>query len=366
MAMAAPAKFKISNPPRLRSLSKEGKASMKMVITGGAGFIGSSAANYFAVKGHEVVLLDDLSSPGSASNLDRLRMHHPGLQFVEGDVRGIETVESLLLQHAGVDVVLHLAARRGASASAAEPRADFEVNALGTLNTLEAVRNVCPGAFLVFSSTNKVYGSLDKTELIEKCHRWELRHPSNGVCEDQPLELSSPYACSKGAGDQYVRSYARTYGLSSVILRLSSVYGPHQFGTEENGWVAWFTIAAALGKPITIFGDGKQMRDILFIDDFLVLLDRTIEMRERTKGQVFNIGGGPRNTLSVRELLRLLRELTEREVEIDFGPWRAGDQPVYVSDITKAQETLLWEPRVAPRQGIRRLYRWVLDNQDLF
>jgi len=231
---------------------------------------------------------------------------------------------------------------------------------------LEVVRQVCPSALFIFPSTNKVYGGLENVLVVEKRSRWEFRHLPNGVSEGQPLEFHSPHACSKGVADQYVSAYGRTYGLRTVILRQSCTYGPRQFGTEDQGWVARFTIAAVLGRPITIYGDGKQMRDMLFIDDFLTLLDRVIEMREKAAGQVYNVGGGPRNTLSVRELLHRLRELMDRDAEINFAKWRLGDQPVYVSDITKAQDELQWEPRIAPRQGVRRLYQWVADNRRLF
>jgi len=339
---------------------------MKVFITGGAGFVGSNVANYFAIKRHEVLILDNLSASGAKLNLDWLRGNHPGLQFWEGDIRQAELLDLLLEQHPDVDVILHFAACASTPASIRNPRTDFETNALGTLNLLEAVRRRCPGTLFIFPSTHKVYGALDNVPIIEKRSRWEFRHLPRGVSEEQPLHFHSPHACSKGAADQYVRAYTRTYGLRTVILRQSSTYGLRQFGTEDHGWIAWFTIAAVLGKPVTIYGDGKQMRDILFIDDLLALLDRILEMRDEVAGKVYNVGGGKRNTLSVRELLHLLRELTGRDVEINLAQWRPGDQPVYVSDITRAEEDLQWEPRVSPRRGVSRLYEWVMDYRHLF
>jgi CDP-paratose 2-epimerase len=263
------------------------------------------------------------------------------------------------------DVVHHLAGQVAVTTSVQDPRSDFESNALGTFNVLEAVRAAKNCPTMLYASTNKVYGGMTDAVIVERGTRYEYRDRPEGIDERQNLDFHSPYGCSKGAGDQYVRDYARIYGLRTVVMRQSCIYGPRQFGMEDQGWVAWFTIAALLGKKITVYGDGKQIRDLLHVDDLFDawgLAERNIDV---AAGQVYNVGGGPRRTLSLLELLAMLTELLGREIPVEFADWRPGDQRVYVSDIRKARDELEWEPKTDVNSGVRRLYQWVVANQDL-
>jgi CDP-paratose 2-epimerase len=240
------------------------------------------------------------------------------------------------------------------------------VNALGTFNVLEAVRAHAPRAIVLYASTNKVYGGLEHLGVVEQDGRYQLRDLPGGVSEDEPLDFHSPYGCSKGAADQYVRDYARIYGLKTVSLRQSCIYGYRQFGIEDQGWVAWFTIAAVLGRPITIYGDGKQVRDVLFVDDLCDSYDAAVRKIDQVSGQVFNIGGGPSNQLSLLQLLAQLESLTGRKLEVRFSQTRPGDQPVFVCNLDRAAARLDWHPTTPATEGVQKLYRWVVDNRALF
>jgi CDP-paratose 2-epimerase len=338
----------------------------KWVITGGAGFIGSHAAARLHGAGHRVVVVDNLSRKGADTNLAWLR--EQGLDdFVRADIRDAAAMHGLLARHADADVVLHLAGQVAVTTSVADPRADFEANALGTLNVLEAVRRAAGGRPAVFySSTNKVYGNLEHVEVVERGGRYAYRDLPHGVDEREPLDFHSPYGCSKGAGDQYVRDYARIYGLRTVVFRQSCIYGTRQFGIEDQGWIAWFCVAATLGKRFTIYGDGKQIRDALWVGDLVGAYERAWERIESVKGEVFNIGGGPSNTLSLRELVEALERAFGRPLEPAFADWRPGDQRVFVADIRKAERLLGWSPRVPIAEGVSRLLEWVRGNGDLF
>jgi CDP-paratose 2-epimerase len=270
------------------------------------------------------------------------------------------------VRHGRFHVAIHLAGQVAVTTSVANPRFDFEVNALGTLNLLEAVRQHSPETIVLNASTNKVYGTLADMAVRETATRYELPAAPWGIAESQPLDLHAPYGCSKGAADQYVVDYARIYGLRTVNIRQSCIYGYHQFGIEDQGWVAWFAIAHALGRPITIYGTGKQVRDILFIDDLVDCYLRVIERIEAVAGMTFNIGGGPANTVSLLEFLGLLAEHSGRPVRYAFAGWRPGDQLVYVSDIRLAEEVLQWRPGVSVSEGLERLCRWVDENLALF
>jgi len=251
--------------------------------------------------------------------------------------------------------------------SVLDPRDDFENNALGTFNTLEAARAAGHHPIFIYASTNKVYGGMEDTVVEEEATRYRYRDLPQGIPETQPLDFHSPYGCSKGAGDQYVRDYARIYGLRTVVMRQSCIYGARQFGIEDQGWIAWFIIAAVTGKPITIYGDGKQVRDILFITDLLDAYQAAIDRIDAVAGQVYNIGGGPENTLSVWvELGPMLEELLGRKVEASRGDWRPGDQHICIMDTRKAQRELGWRPQVGVAEGVRRLYEWVAQNKELF
>ncbi|MDQ5816277.1 MAG: GDP-mannose 4,6-dehydratase, partial [Actinomycetota bacterium] len=267
----------------------------------------------------------------------------------------------------GTGRLYHMAAQVAVTTSVTEPRDDFEVNALGTFNVLEALRARSPQAVCIYASTNKVYGAMDDLAIVEGDTRYEYEDLPGGVTEDHPLDFHSPYGCSKGCGDQYVRDYARIYDLKTVVMRQSCIYGPHQMGVEDQGWVAHFCIAACLGRPITIFGDGKQVRDVLWIDDLIAAYEKAAERIDLCAGGIYNIGGGPDNTISVwSQFGPLLESLAGRRIPVTFEDWRPGDQPVYISGIAKARRELGWEPIVGFEEGLERLWRWVGSNPALF
>lgn len=339
---------------------------MRFLITGGAGFIGSNTSRQLLERGHQVVIFDNLSRPGSEKNVDWLKGTAPYLTMVKGDVRDRGAIEDVLKAHAPFDVVLHLAAQVAVTTSVLDPGLDFDVNALGTFNVLEAVRHSAHSPILLYASTNKVYGGLDEFEVEESETRYRYADAPRGVPETAPLDFHSPYGCSKGAADQYVRDYHRIYGLPTIVFRNSCIYGPRQFGVEDQGWLAWFVIAAARQQGITIFGDGKQVRDVLYIDDLVEAMLAAVEHQDTTQGRIYNIGGGPELSLSVwSEFGPLLESLEGRSIAVEFQDWRPGDQRVYISDISKAKRDFGWEPSTSVEAGVRRLHEWVHDNLDL-
>ncbi len=336
---------------------------MRTIITGGAGFIGCNAAARYIRQGDEVIVLDNLSRPGADLNLSWLN-GIGAFEFIEGDIRDYGLLKDIFSREEKIDSVLHLAAQVAVTTSVTDPRNDFEVNALGTFNVLESIRESGTSPAFLFSSTNKVYGNLDDMPVRQEKSRYSFGGDKQAVREDQSLDFHSPYGCSKGSADQYVRDYSRIYGLKTVVMRQSCIYGPRQFGIEDQGWVAWFVIAALTGKKITVYGDGKQVRDILYMDDLLDSFDAAIRNIDRCAGKVFNIGGGPENTISLLEFLDLLEEFFGRTIDYTFADWRPGDQKIYVSDIARASRELAWEPKVSNREGIRRLYDWVSENKN--
>jgi len=335
-----------------------------MLITGGAGFIGVNAARYFADKGWRITVLDNLSRRGTEDNL-RWLQDQADIRFERVDIRDQAALEAAV-KSARPDVLLHLAAQVAVTTSVTDPREDFEINALGTFNVLEAVRQHSPESFVINASTNKVYGKMEEVGTVERNGRYEYRDLPSGVAETQQLDFHSPYGCSKGAADQYTIDYARIYGIQSVTFRQSCIYGTRQFGIEDQGWVAWFTIAAVLGKQITIYGDGKQIRDVLHVDDLAHAYEAAIDHREAASGQAFNIGGGPANTLSLRELLAFLEQTLAIHIPLQWSDWRPGDQPVFVCDLSKARACLGWQPQIGVQDGVRQLIHWVKDNERLF
>lgn len=338
---------------------------MHIFITGGAGFIGCNSADHFLQQGHTVTIFDNLSRVGTPANLAWLRERHgERLNFIKGDIRDYEALAAAI---GGCDVVLHLASQVAVTTSVADPRTDFEINALGTFNVLEAVRHHCPRAILIYASTNKVYGGMEEVGIIEQGDRYAYADHPAGIPETMPLDFHSPYGCSKGAGDQYTIDYARIYGLRTVSFRQSCIYGRRQFGVEDQGWVAHFVIAAVCNRPITIYGDGRQVRDLLHVTDLIRAYELAIERIEKVSGKALNLGGGPQNTLAVwSEFGPLLVRLKGEPVPVSFGPWRPGDQRVFVADIRKAKDVLGWEPTIDPVSGITDLYHWVSSNRDLF
>lgn len=337
---------------------------MRFLITGGAGFIGCNVARTLLADGHAVMIYDNLSRPGSERNLAWLRdLFSDAVGLIRADVRD---ATALLAPVRDVDAVIHLAGQVAVTTSVHNPREDFEINALGTLNVLEAVRNAPKPPIVLYSSTNKVYGGMEDVPLVEEATRYRYRD-LKGIPETQPLDFHSPYGCSKGTGDQYVHDYSRIYGLPTIVFRQSCIYGPRQFGVEDQGWLAHFIIAIQLGRPITIYGDGKQVRDMLYIDDLANAYKRAIERIDVARGKVYNIGGGPTNALSIwAEVGPALERLAGKPIPVKHSDWRPGDQPVCVMDITKAERELGWRPDVGVQEGIERLWNWVRDNRSLF
>jgi CDP-paratose 2-epimerase len=338
--------------------------SRTYLITGGAGFIGANAANRLLHQGHEVIVYDNLSRPGANLNLSWLREQHGDKAFrlIVGDVRD-PVVLTAAVQDA--DVVLHLAGQVAVTTSIRFPREDFESNALGTFNLLEAARLSRREPIILYASTNKVYGAMEDVGVVENESRYRYSKLVCGVPEGQALDLHSPYGCSKGCGDQYVRDYYRIYGLRGVVLRQSCIYGPRQLGMEDQGWVAWIMLAAVAGRPIKIYGNGKQVRDLLWIDDLLDSYDLVLSNIDRAAGRVYNIGGGPDNSISVwQEYGQLLAELLGHQIPVSFAAARPGDQKIYISDIRRAEKELGWYPTTSVIAGVQRLFEWIKAYQE--
>lgn len=338
--------------------------TFSVLITGGAGFIGTHAARRFARLGWSVTVLDNLSRPGADLNLAWLSEEYPEIVFVNCDVRDRGAVEAVFKRQR-FSGVLHLAAQVAVTTSVAAPLDDFETNACGTFYVLEALRRYCPEAVFILASTNKVYGKLESYAVEQRDRRYVYGDGRDGVDEKAPLDFHSPYGCSKGAADQYVIDFARIYGLRSSSFRQSCIYGERQFGVEDQGWVAWFVIAATLGRTLTIFGDGRQVRDLLHVDDLTAAYEMAFEHPEAISGEAFNVGGGPRNALSLLELIALLEEILERRVSHQYADWRPGDQKVFVSNLAKISQHLGWTPKICCREGAERLISWVAANRTL-
>jgi CDP-paratose 2-epimerase len=332
-----------------------------VLITGGAGFIGTNLAHRLLRSGRPVRIYDNLSRPGAEQNLRWLRAAHGSrVQVAQGDVQSTARLREAL---ADVGTVFHLAAQVAVTTSLADPRDDFAVNAAGTLNLLELIRETGRRIALVFTSTNKVYGALDDVPLVASATRYHPAADLRGINEARPLSFHSPYGCSKGTADQYVLDYARGYGVDATVFRMSCIYGPHQYGTEDQGWVAHFLIRAQQDLPITIYGDGKQVRDLLYIDDLIEAFLLAGQHLPEIAGQAFNIGGGPDNTISLCELVERISALSGDAPEIVYGPWRVGDQRWYVSDPSKFERATGWRPKTNVDDGIRQLHQWISLNR---
>jgi CDP-paratose 2-epimerase len=336
------------------------------LVTGGAGFIGSNYVAHLVERGEKVTIFDNLSRSGSILNLKWLQetFGQGAFTLVQKDVRDANAIRETA---ADADVIIHLAAQVAVTTSVTDPREDFEINAQGTFNALEAARASGRKPIFLYTSTNKVYGGMETVRVEETETAYRYSDFPQGISEKQPVDFHSPYGCSKGCGDQYVRDYARIYDLPTVVFRQSCIYGTHQFGMEDQGWIAWFIIATVMGKPISIYGDGKQVRDVLFVEDLVRAYDAAIDHITTAGGQVYNIGGGADKTLSVwAQFGQLLEKLTGHSIPVKHGDWRPGDQRIYVSDIRKAQNELGWSPIVSVEEGVTRLYQWVLANKHLF
>lgn len=344
---------------------------MKILVTGGAGLVGSHTAEYYAKKGNKVIVLDNLMRSQLFSydkksveyNWNYLAKYN-NIKRIKGDVRSEKDVLKAI--GTGVDLVIHTAAQPGVPLSVRIPREDFSINAFGTLNVLECLRKKSPEATFIYCSTNKVYGeNVDKIPLIEKEKRY-IYNKVEGVSEKMSIDHTghTPYGVSKYVGDIYTQEYAHIYGMKTAVFRMSCIFGTRQFGFEDQGWVAWFIIAALFNRPITIYGNGKQVRDLLYVDDLVEAYDKFIE--SDLKHEVFNIGGGPENTTSLLEFLDILEQETGKKSKITFSNWRPSDQKVYISDIGKITKALKWKPQVSPKEGIKKLINWAEENKTIF
>jgi CDP-paratose 2-epimerase len=338
-----------------------------VLITGGAGFIGTNLAQRFLYENRRVLILDNLSRPGVEKNLNRMLKKYGNSIDVEiADVRNSNKVRDAVKNAAQV---FHFAAQVAVTTSLEDPITDFEINAHGTLNVLEAIRSLENPPPLVFTSTNKVYGALDNLALEKKSCRYQPKGKmarENCISERQKVDFHSPYGCSKGAADQYVLDYARTFKLPAVVFRMSCIYGPHQCGTEDQGWVAHFLINILKNKSITIYGDGMQVRDVLYAEDLVDAFRLAVKNIDKIGGQAFNIGGGVENAVSLLELLDFIGDLRGAAYEVNFADWRAADQKYYVSDTRKFQAATGWNPKTSVREGVKKLYTWLQETGELF
>jgi CDP-paratose 2-epimerase len=316
--------------------------SRRVLITGGAGFLGVNAAVHLIERGWHATILDNLSRTGTERNLTWLITKHPArITFIKEDVRNAGGLDEHVKNQ---DAILHLAAQVAVTTSLVDPATDFDINAKGTLNLLESARKHNPDAPFVFASTNKVYGKLD--------------HKSGPCKETQPLDFHSPYGCSKGTADQYVRDYARCFDMNTVVLRQSCIYGAHQYGTEDQGWVAHFVHSILDDRPLTIYGDGTQVRDLLDARDLSALYEIAIENIDATRGHIYNVGGGEPNQRNLLEVIDQIGELANKTPHYSFSDWREGDQAYYVSDVSKAKKELGWEPTIQFDRGLKDLVAW--------
>ena len=336
------------------------------LITGGCGFVGSNLTNSLISDGHTVVAFDNLHRSGAERNLKWLQsLNNEHFIYVNGDVTKPEDCINVLKKYS-FDAVYHFAGQVAVTTSVDNPREDFNINAFGTFNMLEAVRLSGKKIPFFITSTNKVYGEMTHINVVEHNGCWDYENLPYGAGEDQPLDFHSPYGCSKGTADQYVRDYGRIYDIPTVVFRMSCQFGPRQFGNEDQGWVARFVIAASKGNDINIYGDGKQVRDILYIEDLVRAFRMAYTSIDKTKGQIFNIGGGRNNVISLLELIEIIEKLTGRKINVKYGDWRPGDQKVYISDIRKAERVFGWKPQNDKLQGVTKLFYWVKENHQLF
>jgi CDP-paratose 2-epimerase len=333
------------------------------LITGGAGFVGVNLANRLLAEGKRVLIFDNLSRVGVQNNLFWLKEKHPdNLLVMIADIRDKEAVKQAV-QNA--EQVFHFAAQVAVTSSLVNPYHDFEVNALGTLNLLEAIRHTMHHPPVVFTSTNKVYGDLEDIGLVMNGTRYYPENMSfrqHGISEERNLDFHSPYGCTKGVAEQYILDYARTFGLKTAVFRMSCIYGPHQFGTEDQGWVAHFLIQTLKDNPITLYGDGKQVRDILYVDDLVNAFIIAQQNMDTISGKAFNIGGGVKNTISLLELIKMIGKISGKKPDILFDDWRPSDQKYYVSNFSKFKKVTGWFPKYGTVEGITSLYEWLNRN----
>ncbi len=353
-----------ASDPRLGSPAI--KSVRPVLVTGGAGFIGCNLADRLAREGHDVVVYDALARVGVERNLDWLKRRHPQrISAVIGDVRDASSLDAVAHD---ASAVFHLAAQVAVTTSLTSPVEDFDINVRATLSLLESVRAAGGATPVIFASTNKVYGDLGDLEMRLEDGAYLPTDPGVrrfGVPETRPLDFHTPYGCSKGAADQYVLDYARSFGLPTAVLRMSCIYGPRQMGTEDQGWVAHFLIRALAGEPISIYGDGRQVRDILHVDDAVDAYMAVWRDIDRVSGRAFNLGGGPANAVSLRRLLAHIEDLVGRPVPLEFSDWRAGDQRYFVADTRRAAAELGLGPARGWRDGVAELASWLAQERGL-
>ncbi|PCI40770.1 MAG: CDP-paratose 2-epimerase [Elusimicrobia bacterium] len=331
----------------------------RILITGGAGFIGVNAAAAYLQKGWNVGVLDNLSRKGTDKNLRWLKRQGP-VDFVKGDLRDPKATDRWLgRRRSGLEIVMHFAAQVAVTTSVTDPRSDFEMNAFASFNLLEAVRKSGKKPFTLYASTNKVYGGMESVKVRRKGDRYIYVNRPRGITEADPLDFHSPYGCSKGAADQYFRDYHRIYGIPTVVFRQSCIYGPHQQGNEDQGWVAHFMKAAQANRGITLFGDGRQVRDVLYVGDLLKAYETAYRKRGISAGRIYNMGGGPANTVSLLELLAWISQRRGKKISVKKKGWRPGDQRVFISSVDKIRRELGWKPETRAGTGFEKLWTFL-------
>jgi CDP-paratose 2-epimerase len=336
---------------------------MRIVIFGGAGFIGSNIARFYSKEGNQIIIIDNLSRKCSDLNLKDLLTNH-NIKFYNYDIaKNFKEISEIV--NSDIDVVYHCAAQVAVTTSIVDPRLDLETNILGSFNILESCRLAKKKPIIFFSSTNKVYGNLDNIPLILKNGKYTNIEHLEGIDENFNLNFYSPYGCSKGAADQYFLDYSRIYGLKTVVFRKSCIYGNNQFGVEDQGWLSWFAIAMLLQKKIIIYGNGSQVRDLLFIDDLMTAYDLALKNINKTAGKAYNIGGGVNFSVSVNEAVENLKKFSNYNAEISFQNERPGDQKYYVSNYNKAKKDFNWKPTVSPEIGVKKMFDWIYNNKEL-
>jgi CDP-paratose 2-epimerase len=337
---------------------------VNILVTGGCGFIGSNVVSHHLKLGHQVTLFDNLSRVGTEKNLKWIESQGK-ISIYKEDVRNADALARLLREKT-FDIVYHLAGQVAVTTSVVNPRNDFEINALGTVNVLEAMRLARSRAVFIYASTNKVYGDMEGIKVKTNARNVRFVGYPKGIPADYPLDFHSPYGCSKGAADQYVRDYHRIYGLNTVVFRQSCVYGERQFGVEDQGWVAHFIIQNIFGRPLHIYGNGKQVRDVLYVGDLIAAYDCAWKKKSKSSGRIYNIGGGAKNQISLLELIERIEKKLKRKIPHDFQATRPGDQAIYVSDNSLLEKELGWRLKTNFDSGFEKLISWVEKNKTIF
>ncbi len=339
----------------------------QILITGGVGFIGSNLSNYLLLNTEDTIIIyDNFSRKNVLKNKKWLEQNPQAksrLRIIQGDLSDSKKLNTVAKD---VEIIYHIAGQVAVTTSVADPISDFETNARGTLNVLEMARHLKTDPSLIFTSTNKVYGTLEGYSVLEEKDRYDFSMFKQGVSEDTSINPHSPYGCSKYCAEAYFKDYSRIYGLKTIVFRMSCIYGCRQFGNEDQGWVAHFIISSVLNRKLMIYGDGKQVRDILFVDDLIKAFLSALKNINNTKGKIYNIGGGPGNTISLLDLIKRLEQLLNHKINYNMLEWRPGDQKVYYSNINKAKQDFKWMPSISKEDGIQKLFEWVLSNSTLF